>query len=333
MRAASGRPARRSGGRPLDHDRRSERNRALRGSLGPRYTGSGSGRSICPRRWWRRHSRPRTGASIRTRASTRSPSDEPPGATCVARGRAEGGSTMTQQVAKLLLDRRALLASRAPRPRGWHEKIHEAVVALRLEHRLAKQDILALYLNLAPYANQIAGAERASRAYFGTSAAMLTPAQAAFLAALPQRPSRFNPWRSFPQALARQRAVLDRMERRGYPHPGSRHQRARRAPPALRRSASASSLRISWGWCSRRCPTQGRRASSRRSTPNCSGPWRGSCGASTQRWSGTGRRTSRLSCSTTTPPSGWRGRGPATSAETAAGPSTGRWPRASPGRP
>jgi penicillin-binding protein 1C len=146
--------------------------------------------------------------------------------------RVEGGSTLTQQVAKLLLDRRALSgtgsgtgsgrASGEPsgiavlaRRRGWIAKVEEAVLALRLEHRLSKADILALYLNLAPYGNQIAGAERASRAYFGAPASMLTPAQAAFLAALPQRPSRFNPWRSLDQAMARQRIVLARMERRG----------------------------------------------------------------------------------------------------------------------
>ncbi len=130
--------------------------------------------------------------------------------------RVEGGSTLTQQVAKLLLDRRSQLGAGAPRRRGWGAKIDEAIVALRLEHRLSKAEILALYLNLAPYGNQIAGAERASHAYFGTASSMLTPAQAAFLAALPQRPSRFNPWRSLPQATARQRVVLARMERRGF---------------------------------------------------------------------------------------------------------------------
>ena len=130
--------------------------------------------------------------------------------------RVEGGSTLTQQVAKLLLDRRAQLAAGTTRRRGWGSKIEEAVVALRLEHRLSKSDILALYLNLAPYGNQIAGAERASHAYFGVDTTMLTPAQAAFLAALPQRPSRFNPWRSLAQATARQRVVLARMERRGF---------------------------------------------------------------------------------------------------------------------
>ena len=75
------------------------------------------------------------------------------------------------------------------------------MIALRLEHRFTKREILALYLSLAGYGNQIAGVERASRAYFGTSASMLTPAQAAFLAGLPQRPSRFNPWRSKDIAL------------------------------------------------------------------------------------------------------------------------------------
>jgi penicillin-binding protein 1C len=162
----------------------------------------------------------------------------------------EGGSTITQQVAKLLLDRanganaaeeaasgtgrRAPSAAAAlgtgwgPRERsgvergegpprlikkrrGLAAKIREAVVALRLDHRLSKREILALYLNLAPYGNQIQGAERASRAYFGCQAGLLTPAQAALLAGLPQQPSRFNPYRNSRVALARQRHVIDRM--------------------------------------------------------------------------------------------------------------------------
>jgi penicillin-binding protein 1C len=122
----------------------------------------------------------------------------------------EGGSTITQQVAKLLLNRRA-----PTRRRGWFAKLHEAVIALRLEHRFEKREILAMYLNLAAYGNQIAGAERASRAYFGTTASMLTPAQAAFLAGLPQRPSGFNPYRNRDAAMARQRAVLARMAAAG----------------------------------------------------------------------------------------------------------------------
>ena len=120
----------------------------------------------------------------------------------------EGGSTISQQVAKLLLNRES-----PHRRRGVSAKVHEGILALRLEHRYTKQQILALYLNLAAYGNQIVGAERASRAYFGCAASMLTPAQAAFLAGLPQRPSDFNPYRSFNAARARQHVVLVRMER------------------------------------------------------------------------------------------------------------------------
>ena len=122
----------------------------------------------------------------------------------------EGGSTISQQLAKLLLSR-----DDPKRRRGWLAKLREATLALRLEHRLSKRELLAMYLTLAAYGNQITGIERASQAYFGTSAANLTPAQAAFLAALPQRPSTFNPRRSTDAAVARQRTVLRRMVEAG----------------------------------------------------------------------------------------------------------------------
>lgn len=119
----------------------------------------------------------------------------------------EGGSTITQQVAKLLMARRADPGAR----RTVAAKVREAVLALRLEHRLSKREILALYLNLAPYGNQLTGAGRASEAYFGQPASLLTPAQAAFLAALPQRPSSFNPYRDATRARARQQRVIAQM--------------------------------------------------------------------------------------------------------------------------
>lgn len=124
----------------------------------------------------------------------------------------EGGSTITQQVAELLLARR----SAGTPSTGWLAKLREAVIALRLEHRLTKDEILALYVNLAPYGNQIEGIERASQAYFGRAAATLTPAEAAFLAALPQQPGRFNPWRDAARARPRQRHVLSVMAERGW---------------------------------------------------------------------------------------------------------------------
>ncbi len=102
----------------------------------------------------------------------------------------EGGSTISQQVAKLLLPKR--------------NKLREAVIALRLEHRYSKREILALYLNLAPYGNEVNGIARASRRWFGCPPENLTTAQAAFLAALPQRPNERA-------ARARQSLVLRRM--------------------------------------------------------------------------------------------------------------------------
>jgi penicillin-binding protein 1C len=140
----------------------------------------------------------------------------------------EGGSTITQQVAKLLIQRRD-----GARSRGFTMKVREMVLALRLEHRFAKREILAMYLNLAAYGNQTAGAGRASQLYFGIDPSMLTPAQAAFLAALPQRPSAFNPLKNMTSARARQQAVLRRMAAAGALSP-ERLREARAEVVALR---------------------------------------------------------------------------------------------------
>jgi penicillin-binding protein 1C len=140
----------------------------------------------------------------------------------------EGGSTITQQVAKLLIQRRE-----GVRYRGFSMKVREMVLALRLEHRFGKREILAMYLNLAAYGNQTAGAGRASQLYFGVDPSMLTPAQAAFLAALPQRPSAFNPLRNIASARARQQTVLRRMAAAGALSP-ERLREARAEQVALR---------------------------------------------------------------------------------------------------
>ena len=116
-----------------------------------------------------------------------------------ARRIAEGGSTITQQVVKQLSNRRRTAVG----------KLSEMVLALRLEHRASKREILALYLNLVPYGNQLLGAAAASRVYFGTDPENLTPAQAAFLAGLPQRPTAFDPYSHLERARSRQRRVLD----------------------------------------------------------------------------------------------------------------------------
>ena len=126
-----------------------------------------------------------------------------------ARRIVEGGSTITQQVAELLLKQQ-----HPEYRRGWIAKAREAVIALRLEHRLTKDEILARYLSLAPYGNQITGAARASQAYFGRPLETLTVAETAFLAALPQQPTRFNPWRRPDAARARQLRIIGDMSTR-----------------------------------------------------------------------------------------------------------------------
>ena len=98
-------------------------------------------------------------------------------------------------------------------------KLREMLHALRLEHRLGKREILALYLNLAPYGRQFIGVDSASRAYFGLPPASLTAAQAALLASLPRAPGRLDPLRDPAAATRRQRLVLSRMERLGFLDP------------------------------------------------------------------------------------------------------------------
>ena len=122
-----------------------------------------------------------------------------------ARRMVEGGSTITQQTVKVLIRRQRTAAG----------KLREMVLALRLEHRLTKREILALYLSVAPYGNQLGGAAAASSAYFGVQPADLTAAQAALLAGLPQRPSALDPYRHPDRARARQRVVIARMEAAG----------------------------------------------------------------------------------------------------------------------
>ena len=135
----------------------------------------------------------------------------------------EGGSTITQQVAKLLLQSKS---------RGLAQKGREAVLALRLEHRFTKREILAMYLNLAPYGNRITGAARASRAYFGVAPEQLTHAQAAFLASLPQRPTAFNPLRNPDKARPRQLAILEKMSLTANDRAAARAERLHFSPTA-----------------------------------------------------------------------------------------------------
>lgn len=115
--------------------------------------------------------------------------------------RISGASTLTQQTIRLL----------DPRPRTWRAKIVEAFRALQLEGMLSKDEILELYLNLAPYGGNVIGVEAAARRYFDKPARELTLGEAALLAGLPQRPSAFHPERHLDRALRRREFVLRRL--------------------------------------------------------------------------------------------------------------------------
>ncbi|MDX2478816.1 MAG: PBP1A family penicillin-binding protein [Desulfuromusa sp.] len=124
-----------------------------------------------------------------------------------AGGIAQGGSTITQQVAKKLL-----LTSE----RTFTRKFKEAILAWRMEKTLTKQDILYLYLNQIYLGHRAYGVEAASENYFDKNVEELTLAESAILAGLPQAPSRYSPYRNYQLAMKRQKYVLGRMVEEGY---------------------------------------------------------------------------------------------------------------------
>ncbi len=117
--------------------------------------------------------------------------------------RAQGGSTITQQLIKNSFLTPERTASR---------KVKEIVLALELEQRFSKDEILEMYLNSIPYGSRTYGIEAAAQTFFGTSASNITLAQAAYLAALPQAPSYYSPYGSHIEDLkGRQEYILGRM--------------------------------------------------------------------------------------------------------------------------
>ena len=121
----------------------------------------------------------------------------------------QGGSTITQQVAK------SLIISAEGYERGTAKnlvrKIKEAILARRLEATLSKQDILSLYLNQIFLGNQSYGIQAAAENYFRKNVEDLNVAEIALLAGLPQAPSRYSPFRHPERARQRREYVLRRM--------------------------------------------------------------------------------------------------------------------------
>ncbi|MCQ2468007.1 MAG: PBP1A family penicillin-binding protein [Clostridia bacterium] len=120
-----------------------------------------------------------------------------------------GGSTITQQTVKLISGQDEHSTSR---------KVQEWFSAMSLEQDLSKDQILELYINLAPMGNNYVGIQAAAQNYFGKNAKDLSLAECALLAGLPKSPSYYNPLRESGRrnALRRQRIVLGKMLELGY---------------------------------------------------------------------------------------------------------------------
>lgn len=103
------------------------------------------------------------------------------------RGRAQGGSTLTQQLVKNVL---------LTTERRISRKVREFVLSVRIESRFEKDEILQMYLNEAPYGGTAWGVAAASEMYFGKEVEDLDLAESVILAGLPQAPSRYSPYNS-----------------------------------------------------------------------------------------------------------------------------------------
>ena len=119
----------------------------------------------------------------------------------------EGGSTLTQQLARTLF----LSNKRTPARKG-----QEAIIALLLEQELSKKQILELYLNRIYLSGGVYGVETMSQNLFGKPASRLTLAEASMIAGLIRAPSALSPWSNYDGALDRRRVVLMRMRQEGF---------------------------------------------------------------------------------------------------------------------
>ncbi len=122
-------------------------------------------------------------------------------------GRPIGASTITQQVAKNLL-----LTNEV----SYTRKIREAILAMRIEDALTKEQILELYLNEIPLGRRSFGVQAASRAYFDKDVDQLQLHEMAFLAILPKAPETYGRARNADKAIGRRNFVLNEMQRNGW---------------------------------------------------------------------------------------------------------------------
>lgn len=119
----------------------------------------------------------------------------------------QGASTITQQLVK-----RAFLSPE----KTFKRKIQEAILAIQLERKYTKDDILEMYLNQIYFGEGAYGIESAAQVYFGKDANSLNLEEAALLAALPKAPNSYNPHKDMTAAIKRRNIVLSSMTEAGY---------------------------------------------------------------------------------------------------------------------
>ena len=124
-----------------------------------------------------------------------------------ASGTVEGGSTLTQQLARTLF-----LSNK----RSYGRKAREAVLAVMIDAHLSKTQILELYLNRIYLSAGVYGVETMSRHLFGKPAKQLTLAESALIAGLAQSPAGLSPWTNLDGAVERSHVVLSRMREQGF---------------------------------------------------------------------------------------------------------------------
>jgi 1A family penicillin-binding protein len=122
-------------------------------------------------------------------------------------GRVEGGSTLTQQLARTLF---------LSNQKSYGRKIREAVLALMIDSELSKEQILELYLNRIYLSAGVYGVETMSRHLFGRPAKTLNLAECALVAGLARAPSALSPWTNLDGAIERSHVVLTRMREEGF---------------------------------------------------------------------------------------------------------------------
>jgi membrane peptidoglycan carboxypeptidase len=129
----------------------------------------------------------------------------------------QGGSTLTQQTAKALLisSEGFVKATKRSGAAGLKRKAREAILALRLEKALRKEEILYLYLNGVYLGHHSYGVQAAAENYFRKDVRDLTLAEAALIAGLPQAPSKYSPFLNPRSAKARRGYVLGQMKDKG----------------------------------------------------------------------------------------------------------------------